>query len=104
MIVGLLIRKRLLALIRCLHLTDPTTYTLNKNDSQYDKMHQMRDLIEKIRQVWKRMWKIGQFNAIDDSMVRYKGKYCLVGNTCPKIHKMESKGVVCGGCKIQIHL
>ena len=72
------------ALIWCLHLTDPTTYILDRNDPQFDKMHHIRGLIERMRQTYKRLWNVGPFITIDESMVWYKGKYCSARQYMPK--------------------
>ena len=55
MIAELFTRKQFFALIWSLHLTDLATYTLDRNDPQYDKLHQTRGLIERIRRICKRL-------------------------------------------------
>jgi hypothetical protein len=82
---GLLTRKRYLALTRCLHITNPETYEVLAGPPNYDKMHQTRWLVDRIREACKREWKLGQFLTIDETMVRYKGTYC------PK--KLEKWGI-----------
>ena len=83
-IASLFSRQRFLALLKCLYITDPATYTIDKNDLEYDKMHQTRSLINTIQDSCKRNWHLGQFITIDETMVRYKGKYCLARQYMPK--------------------
>ena len=91
-IVGLFTRKRFFALLQCLRITDPTTYTMNRNNPTYDKMHQTRGLIIVIREACKREWSMGQFITIDETMVRYKGKYYSARQYMPnKLIKRELK-------------
>ena len=70
-ITSLFPRKQFLALLRCLHITNPATYTMDKNDLEYDKMHQTRGLISAIHDSCKREWNLGQFVTINETMVRY---------------------------------
>ena len=55
---------------------DPSTYTMDKEDLQYDHMHQTQSLINKMKDACKKECKFGQFITIDETMVRYKGKHC----------------------------
>jgi hypothetical protein len=48
-ISGLFTQKRFLALLRCLHVTDPATYVEDRSSPEFDKMHQMRWLINEMR-------------------------------------------------------
>jgi hypothetical protein len=86
-----LTRKRYLALTRCLHITDPTTYTIPVGSPGYDKMHQTRWLVDRIREACQREWKLGQFVTVDETMVRYKGTYCPARQYMPK--KPEKWGI-----------
>jgi hypothetical protein len=81
---GLLTRKRYLALTRCLHITDPATYTIPVGSPNYDKMHQTRWLVDRIREACQREWKLGQFVTVDETMVKYKGTYCPARQYMPK--------------------
>ena len=38
-ILGLFSRQRFFALLRCLHIINSATYTIDKNNLEYDKMH-----------------------------------------------------------------
>ena len=89
-IPSLFSRQRFLALLWCLHITDPTTYTMDKNNPEYDKMHQTRSLINTIQDSCKREWNLGQIITIDETVVRYKGKYC------PPWQYMAKKSIKCG--------
>jgi hypothetical protein len=88
---GLLTRKWYLALTRCLHITNPATYKVPRGAPNYDKMHQTRWLVDRIREACQREWKLGQFITIDETMVRYKSTYCSAQQYMPK--KPEKWGI-----------
>jgi hypothetical protein len=72
-------RDRFRALRRCLHITDPSLYEhIHKGDPGYDKLRQVRWLVDKIRNACMREWQLGKFLTIDEMMVRYKGIYCPI--------------------------
>jgi hypothetical protein len=83
-IAGLFTRKRFMTLTRCLHITDPSMYVADNTSPHFDKMHQTRWLIDAIRGACKRLWSLGQFVTIDETMVRYKGTYCPARQYMPK--------------------
>jgi hypothetical protein len=71
--------ERFRELRRCLHLTNPTMYEhIQKGDPGYDKLRQVRWLINEIRNACMREWSLGKFLTIDEMMVRYKGSYCPI--------------------------
>jgi hypothetical protein len=76
-ISGLFTRKRFLKLLRCLQVTNPATYIEDRSSSKFDKLHQMRWLINEMKASYKREWQLGQHMTIDETMINYKGKYCL---------------------------
>jgi hypothetical protein len=88
---GLLTRKWYLALTRCLHITDPATYTVPVGSPSYDKIHQTWWLVNRSRDACQREWKLGQFVTVDETMVRYKGTYCPAQQYMPK--KLEKWGI-----------
>ena len=58
----------------CMHLTNPEEFThVVRGDPAYDKMHQIRWLVNDIRDACKHEWKLGKHLTIDEMMVRYKG-------------------------------
>jgi hypothetical protein len=65
-----------MALNRCLHITDPLQYVRDKGLPSYNKLEQIRWLINMIRDSYKRMWKVEKFYTIDEMMIWYKGTYC----------------------------
>jgi hypothetical protein len=69
-------QKWFMALRRCFHFTNPTTYAQEKGLPRYDKLGQTRWLVEKIRENCKRVWRLGKMCTIDEMMVCYKGIYC----------------------------
>jgi hypothetical protein len=48
-IAGLFIRRRFMALLRCLHVTDPTTYVEDRSSPEFNKMHQTLWLINEMK-------------------------------------------------------
>jgi hypothetical protein len=58
-IAGLFTRKRFTTLMRCLHITDPSTYVADNTSPHFDKMHQTRWLIDAIRGACKEQWNLG---------------------------------------------
>jgi hypothetical protein len=77
---------------RCLHITNPTMYEhIHKGDVGYDKLRQVRWLINEIRNACSREWSLGKFVTIDEMMVRYKGTYCPIRQYMPK--KPEKWGI-----------
>jgi hypothetical protein len=64
-IAGLFTRKRFLALLRCLHVTDPGTYVEDRSSPEFDKMHQTRWLINEMKASCKREWHLGQHVTVD---------------------------------------
>jgi hypothetical protein len=83
-IAGLFMRKRFLALLRCLHVTDPATYVEDRSSPAFNKMHQTQWLINEMKASCKREWHLGQHVTVDETMVRYKGKYALARQYMPK--------------------
>jgi hypothetical protein len=63
-------------LTRCFHITNPATYVREKGFPGYDKLGQTRWLVERIRENYKRVWRLGKMCTIDEMMVRYKRTYC----------------------------
>jgi hypothetical protein len=53
-------RNRFNALIRCFHITNPTTYVNEKRLPRYDKLGQTRWLVDKIRESCKKGMEIGE--------------------------------------------
>jgi hypothetical protein len=78
-ISNIMTRERFRELVRCLHISNPEGYEhIQKGDPGYDKIRQVRWLVEKIRSACMREWSLGNFVTIDEMMVRYKGSYCPV--------------------------
>jgi hypothetical protein len=77
-------RKRYIALTRCLHITNPTNYVTDRNLEGYNKMGQVRGMVDVVRGRFKVVWNLGKFLTIDEMMIRYKGTYCPVRQYMPK--------------------
>jgi hypothetical protein len=91
-ISNIMTRERFIQLRRCLHITNPGTYEhIPKGDPHYDKLRQVRWLVEEIRNACTREWSLGKFLTIDEMMVRYKGSYSPIRQYMPK--KPEKWGI-----------
>jgi hypothetical protein len=44
----------------------------------YNKLHKLRWMLDEVKEKFKAMWSLTQQMTIDESMLMYKGKYCLV--------------------------
>ena len=75
-ISNIMTREHFIQLLRCLHITNPGTYEhIPKGDPCYEKLRQVRWLVDEICSACKREWSLGKFLTIDEMMVRYKGSY-----------------------------
>jgi hypothetical protein len=69
---------RFAQLTRCLHITNSASYEhIQQGDVGYDKLRQVRWLVDAIRDACRREWSLGKFVTIDEMMKRYKG-YCPI--------------------------
>ena len=69
---------------KCSHLRDLGTYVKDKNLSDYDKMGQVREVVNIIRTNFMRAWKLGKFLIVNKMMIQYKGSYCCACYYMPK--------------------
>jgi hypothetical protein len=84
-ISNIMTRECFIQLRRCLHITNPDTYEhIPKGDPLYDKLRQVRWLVEEIRNACMREWSLGKFLTIDEMMVHYKGSYSPIRQYMPK--------------------
>jgi hypothetical protein len=91
-IANIMTRARFIELRRCLHITNPSTYEhIPKGNPGYDKVRQVRWLVDEIRSACMREWSLGKFFTIDEMMVRYKGSYSPIRQYMPK--KPEKWGI-----------
>ena len=75
-ISNIMIQEHYQELRRCLHITNPATYkNIQKGEPKYDKLRQVRWLVNKIRNAYMREWSLLKFVTIDEMMVPYKGSY-----------------------------
>ena len=84
-ISNLMTRARFMLLTRCLHVINLAAYVRDRNRPGYDKMGQVRWLINVIWEKCMETWNVGQFATVDKMMIRYKGTYC------PACHYMPQK-------------
>jgi hypothetical protein len=57
---------------------------IQKGEPGYDKVRQVRWLVDEIWDACMREWQLGKFLTIDKMMVRYKGIYCPIRQYMPK--------------------
>ena len=58
--------------------------TFKKNELGYDKLRQVRWLVNEIQYACTREWSLEKFLTIDEMMVHYKGSYCPIRQYMPK--------------------
>ena len=59
---------------RCLHIINRIEYeNINKNDPRYDKVHQIKWLLNAICNRCKEVWNLGRILTIDEMIICYKG-------------------------------
>jgi hypothetical protein len=78
------IRERFMAIRKCLHITNPASYAnVDRGDVGFDKIRQVRWLVDKIRDACKAVWSLGKYLTIDEMMIRYKGSYSPIWQYMP---------------------
>ena len=65
-------------IIRCLHVHNDHETITDRSNVKFDKLVKLRWLLDEIRDRCKDMWNLGNKVTIDEMMVQYKGKYCLI--------------------------
>jgi hypothetical protein len=50
--------------------------TVDPTHPEYDKMRQTRWLHDHMNEACQAGWKLGEYVTVDETMVRYKGKFC----------------------------
>ena len=83
-ITKLMSLDKFMDLTRCLHITNGSTYVRDRNSSGYDKMGQMRWLVDEVRENFRSYYNLGKFLTIDELMIGYKGTYCPTLRYMPK--------------------
>jgi hypothetical protein len=77
---------------KCLHITNPNSYVATRGEPGYDKMGQVRWLVDDIRRACMREWNLGKYVIIDEMMIKYKGSYCPTRQYMPnKPEKWDMK-------------
>ena len=54
---------------KCLHVTILATYVTNREEPEYDKMGQMRWLVDKIKEACMQEWTLGKYVTVDEMMI-----------------------------------
>jgi hypothetical protein len=76
MISRIFTRDRFQQITRCLHITNPNSYVATRGQPGYDKMGQVRWLVDDIRRACQQAWNLDKYVTVDEMMIRYKGSYC----------------------------
>ncbi|XP_043470215.1 piggyBac transposable element-derived protein 4-like [Leptopilina heterotoma] len=56
-----------------LHLADNSKEP-KKGETNYDKLYKVRPLLDKLRKTFKNCWKPSQYQSVDESMIKFKGR------------------------------
>jgi hypothetical protein len=77
-------RERFMTIRKCLHITNPAAYAnVERGEPGFDKIRQIRWLVDTIRAACKAVWPLGKYLAIDEIMIRYKGSYSPIRQYMP---------------------
>jgi hypothetical protein len=76
---------------KCLYRINPNSYVATREEPGYDKMEQVRWLVNDIRRACMREWNSEKYVIIDEMMTQYKGSYCPACQYMP--NKPEKWGV-----------
>ena len=71
-----------------------------KGLSSYDKLEQVRWLVNAIPDSCKKVWKLGKFCTIDKMMIKYKGTYCPLQQYMPQKPQKWGIKVWCLACSV----
>lgn len=66
----------------CLHIVN-NRHLLARGDPNHDKLEKLRWLLTEVCRKCGENWKLGQQVALNEMMVRYKGKYCPIRQYLP---------------------
>ena len=68
--------ERFMTIRNCLYITNLATYAnVERGEVGFDKIWQVRWLVDKIREACKAVWSLSKYLVIDEMMIRYKGSY-----------------------------
>jgi hypothetical protein len=57
---------------KCLHITNPNSYVATRGEPGYDKIRQVRWLVDDIKRACMCEWNLGKYVTVDEMMIRYK--------------------------------
>ena len=83
---------------RCLHFTNVDK--IHKEDLGYDKISQIRWLVNCIWEQCKLVWCLGKHLIVDEMMINYKRTYSIIHHFMPKKPKKWVLKVWCLACSI----
>ena len=68
----------------CLHITDLAVYdAIPCGTRGFDKICQVRWLVEEVRDSCKAVWSLGKYISVDEMMIQYKGTYAPIHQYMP---------------------
>jgi hypothetical protein len=100
MISHIFSRDRFQQITKCLHISNPNSYVATRREPRYDKMGQVRRLVDDIRRVRMREWNLGKYVTVDEMMIR-KLLPCATVHA-EQAREVGSEGVVFGGFEIEV--
>lgn len=71
-------RDRFECITRCFHIKNKKNVVTDCTSVGYNKVGKLRWLIDEIREKCKALWKLENFITIDEMMVGYSGKHCVI--------------------------
>ena len=71
------------SIVNCLHIANFVTYTFNKQSLEYNKLHQVWWLVNKVWHNFMVQWNLEKFVTIDKMMVHCKDLYCIIWQYMP---------------------
>jgi hypothetical protein len=89
-----------MALTTCFYITNLATYVREKGLPGYDKLGQTRWLVNRIRENYKRVWKLGKMCTIYEIMICYKGTYCPLCQYMPQKPQKWGIKIWCMACLV----
>jgi hypothetical protein len=95
-----ILRNRFLNILKCLHIAPKSTITYDWTEAGYDRVVQVRWLVEQLVGNFQSAWKASPYLCVDECMVAYNGKFYSFKQYLPL--KLVSHGIKlwCLACSI----
>ena len=88
-------RSQIEKLTKCFYICNQANYVIDKDTPRYDKLGQIRQMVDIVKRNFKSVWNLGKSLTIDEMMIRYKGTYCPARQYMPKKPQKWSLKVWC---------